>query len=437
MSSTAVKCASCNIVICELLSFVQNKIDVMDEDSISRLCISTYTKDEIVIAKNLLFDSVQSIKRKVTRKKDGKSQRDIEDIISLFKDTDPDKTPIFVSRDLNKLPPVTFDHIDASKLLKDLIILRDNMQKFEENYITKAVFNSLKKEVDNLKSASVVNDFDCFVNTKRGAGLYHETTFDSGPMGLPHIPHNAQTKNCQLSPQIVLEKQNESSHKQNGGVNSNILTPPEAANDFEQRRPCEVSGSPATQTSFATIDNRTDEGRHYARGEQLLTEQKSHNDKQLNHDLTYANILRENGNVKEQELWKLVNRRRPNKNVNRLSVKLGKAAEFTDLSFKAVENKVPILITNVHKETSEKDIIKYIHRKTQETVSLIQLSSRIEKRHNAYKIFVPSYKLHIFLDDSMWPKGIVFRRFINFKKKVTNEDSVACNKLSNLNGQDK
>lgn len=79
----------------------------------------------------------------------------------------------------------------------------------------------------------------------------------------------------------------------------------------------------------------------------------------------------------------------------------------------------------MHKETAEKDIIKYMHRKTQGTVSFIKLSSRVEKRHNAYKLFVPSYKLHVFLDNSLWPKGIVFRRFVNFKKKVTNEDSVA------------
>lgn len=93
---------------------------------------------------------------------------------------------------LNKLPPVTFDHVDASKLLKDLIILRDNMRQFEENYVTKEMFNSLRKEVDNLMSASsVVNGFDCFVNPKRGTLRFHESALDSGPMGLPHLPHDS------------------------------------------------------------------------------------------------------------------------------------------------------------------------------------------------------------------------------------------------------
>lgn len=160
----------------------------------------------------------------MTRKKEGKSQRDIEDIICLFKDTDPDKTPIFVSRDLNKLTPVTFDHIDVSKLRNDC-----NMRQFEENCVTKEMYNSLKKEVDNLMSASVVNNFDCFVNTKRGALLFDDSTCDSGPMGLSHFPHNAQLINCELSPQTLLKKHNESNFKTNGGVNTAVMTSPQAA----------------------------------------------------------------------------------------------------------------------------------------------------------------------------------------------------------------
>lgn len=246
MSSTAVKCATCNIVICELLSFVQNKINIMNEDSICRLCTTTYTKEEISEAKDLLFDSVLTIKRKVLRKKEGRSQKDLEDIICLFKDTDPDKTPIFVSRDLNKLPPVTFDHVDASKLLKDLIILRDNMRHFEENYVSKELFNSLRKEVDNLMAASVVNDFDCYVNPNRGTFRFHDGALDSGPMGLPHLSHDSQQKNIQSSPQTVLREQNEGNKKQLSGVNTAVLTSSPAS----PKQPSEPAGSSDGQTGL-------------------------------------------------------------------------------------------------------------------------------------------------------------------------------------------
>lgn len=425
MSSTAVKCASCNVVICELLSFVQNKINIMDEDSICRLCTTTYTKEEIAEAKDLLYDSVPAIKRKVLRKKEGRSQRDLEDIICLFKVTDPDITPIFVSRDLNKLPPVTFDHVDASKLLKDLIILRDNMRQFEENYVTREVFNSLRKDVDNLMVASIGNRFDCFVNPKRGTVRFHENALDSGPMGLLQ---ESQHTESQSSSQTVLSDQNEQKHL--SGVNTAVLTSsPAPVIAFEQ--PSKPAGSSGAQTgSLAASVDVMNVGQHYARGEQFIGEENVRNDSKLNDHPTYAESLR-TGTENVQEEWNIVSRRKSNK--NRFSVKLGTGVQYSDITFKAVENKVPILITNVHKETSEKDIVMHIHRKTQETVSLIKLSPKVEKMHNAYKLLVPSNKLHIFLDGSMWPKGIVFRRFINFNKLYRSE-VIDASKILNKNG---
>ncbi|CAF4935793.1 unnamed protein product [Pieris macdunnoughi] len=48
-----VKCNNCNIVICELLAFVQNKADVMDEDSI--LHATRLLRDIIKLQDNVLF----------------------------------------------------------------------------------------------------------------------------------------------------------------------------------------------------------------------------------------------------------------------------------------------------------------------------------------------------------------------------------------------
>lgn len=123
MASDIVKCANCNIVINELLAFIQNKADVMDEVSLTRICGESFAESEIMAAKLLLFDSVPNSKRKV-RKSKGKTVRDIDDIICLLKITDPELVPIFVARDLRKLPPVTFDHIDVTTLLKDIMVLK-------------------------------------------------------------------------------------------------------------------------------------------------------------------------------------------------------------------------------------------------------------------------------------------------------------------------
>lgn len=58
MSSNVVKCPNCNMVINEVLAFICNKVDVMDEESISRICVSAFSENDILSAKNLLFDSL-------------------------------------------------------------------------------------------------------------------------------------------------------------------------------------------------------------------------------------------------------------------------------------------------------------------------------------------------------------------------------------------
>ncbi|VVC91890.1 unnamed protein product [Leptidea sinapis] len=121
-SSHVLKFNNCNIVICEFLAFIQNKMDVMDEDSMVRLCNSAFTED-------------------------GKSQRDLNDIIYLFKGTDPEEMPLFVARELQKLPAITFDHIDVTRLLKDLLLFQNDLRTIKECFITKKEFSNLKDEV--------------------------------------------------------------------------------------------------------------------------------------------------------------------------------------------------------------------------------------------------------------------------------------------------
>ena len=186
MASNVVQCIHCKIVINEVLAFICNKMDVMDEESISRICTTAFSEEEIVNAKNLLFDSVTAKQRKKIRKRQGKTLRNIEDIVYLLKETDPEEIPIFVARDLQKLPPVHFDHVDVTRLLKDIVKMRNDIDRISAEYATMTDLHKVQKDLDALKNASIVNDFrfPCFVNNKRGTGGLHGFEYDSGPMGI-------------------------------------------------------------------------------------------------------------------------------------------------------------------------------------------------------------------------------------------------------------
>lgn len=121
----------------------------MDEESLVRLCSSAFLKEDIEAAKNLLFNSVSTRQKNKTRKGAGKSQRDLYDIISFFKQVDPELVPIFVAKELHKLPPVTFDHIDATRLLRDIVQVQSEIRNIKDTYATVKQLDEIKYELQN------------------------------------------------------------------------------------------------------------------------------------------------------------------------------------------------------------------------------------------------------------------------------------------------
>ncbi|KAM3965425.1 uncharacterized protein ACR2FA_000257 [Aphomia sociella] len=108
----------------ELLAFIQHAIDTMDEVSIMHICKSNFKEAEICNSKVLLYQTLGKGDRIPSRRRDEKGERSLQDIISLLKETDPDDVPAFVAKHLHKLPPVTFDHVDVTRLLKDFTTLK-------------------------------------------------------------------------------------------------------------------------------------------------------------------------------------------------------------------------------------------------------------------------------------------------------------------------
>lgn len=143
----------------------------MDEISIVKLCMDSFSGSEISDAKQLLFQSIDTSVKNVSRRKEVE-RRDLEDIICAFKNTEPDQTPIFVAKELHKLPPVTFDHVHVTRLLKDIILLQTEVKHIKQTYATSEELLE-QKNIVNTSGPS-----DEHVNKRRGAYL-----FDSRPPG--------------------------------------------------------------------------------------------------------------------------------------------------------------------------------------------------------------------------------------------------------------
>lgn len=442
--SKVLKCANCNIVISELLAFLQNKVDVMDNESMVRICASTYTISEVEKAKALLYDTIKTRRRNISRRSDGKIQRDLEDIIAVLKETDPDVIPVYVARDLNKIPVFCYDHLDPSVLLKDIVKLKADVQEIKQTYAT-------VKQIEELENHLIIGRPPSFVmseyniNKRRGG-----CPLDSGPMGFltPRNECNSegtsddgvnskcspdpvrmrerrqpltQTSNCEIPLNETRERNADNGNEMEfaslshspqvaapelGAAQSHA--PDMAARRLPSRSPSAgVSNTMRAQTLTLTADVSEN-----GRDQRKQTTSKPKTPRKL----SFAELV---GNSedwiksKEDDAWTQVQRKRLR---NRFAGNLGKAEPVSNSKFKAADAKAPLFVSNVHKDVLEKDIIDYIYEKTKERVSLFKMRMKSQRDYNAYKIFVNKNMIDVFLDDKLWPSGITFRRFISLRK---------------------
>lgn len=388
----------------------------MNEESLVLICTTSFSAEDIESAKGLLFESITTTKRRITRKRDGRSKRDLYDVIAVFKETDPEEVPIFVARELQKLPPISFDHIDATRLLKDILVIQKDLQNIKDTYVTTENLEEVKADLINLKKASLVNNYDFYVNKKRGGGISESYCMDSGPSGLTHIEecndmiHNS-TAVASLSPPSprACESVPRSTCERPVGVQ--VRTNDNASQvEALDRSPMVSVVETTVKASAIKHAIITDASRQcISMSQPGISEPRQEAVESL------AKIVSTEGEWKEErpkEEWIVAQRKRLR---NRFSTLEGKAPTNTSEKFRAADVKTPLFINNVDGSTSEKDIMEYIFSKTQVHVSLQKIKAKVPKQYNAYKMYVPNSKISLFLDGSLWPEGIYVRRFIEFK----------------------
>lgn len=418
--SNVVKCNSCNVVINELLSYIQNKLSVIDEDTLVRVCTSTFSSEEIAKSKALLFESISADKAKlIKRKNKGKEQRDLADIVNIFKTAEPDLFPVFVARELERLPPILFDHLDCTKLLKDLLRVQNELEVFKETYVTQTQLSDFKEEMLKLQYDSLVPPPPvCNVNMKRGAWLT-----DSGPIGLSHVSNSSSSIDCDTDLEKISQQscknisktveceQTETSRQAVVGIldgSEPKLREEPAAADVSRvtspRAPIVTSRERLTTSPVPAV---------------RVNHSKTNNSEIASDHLNATSLVNDHKCVQNDDQgWQKVSHRR--KNVNYRYSGTAGIARDNQGRFKAAFKSVPIFITKVHKDTTEKDIVDYIYQKTQVKISLQLITGNHDRDYNAYKCFVAEDKLSLFLDCKLWPEGIIFRRFVNYKTRKPN-----------------
>lgn len=418
--SQVLKCNVCNIVIDELLAYVQNKISVIDEETLKRICVSAFTSSEISKSKSLLFESLPTDQRKITRKRKGKEGRDLDDIVSVFKSTDPDVIPVFVAKVLEKLPPILFDHLDCTKLLKDITKLNSEVENIMNTYATVKQLEDLRADIHELKHASLPPPTfpSGYVNMRRGAW-----NLESGPIGMT-LSHNYTSDEHGVQQSHNSMQKNSPASMSSPDTRNNcqvgiVCTPLPRVTQKHESPNVPVAATKSAAQAVSCVGDSEGQEMPFSK---IVGPSISKHTKRVE--------LKSNCE-KEDTPWQTVNKKKKQK--YRYLGARGKA-DAPISSFKAANKKIPIFITNVHMDTLESDIVNHIKLQTQERVFLEKINTKKVLDHKAYKFFVSESKVDMFLDETTWPEGIIFRRFVHYKYRKADGGSAAIGPVSSNNG---
>ena len=103
----------------ELLNFLVVKMKTLSQDDIILLTVNHFGSEWIENSKKVLFDLCPTTQRFVTHKGPQKDANNVKSCLKVLNEAG-ENIPRFVSHHLDELPPVTYNSIDVSCMLRTL-----------------------------------------------------------------------------------------------------------------------------------------------------------------------------------------------------------------------------------------------------------------------------------------------------------------------------
>ncbi|KAF9820493.1 hypothetical protein SFRURICE_009912 [Spodoptera frugiperda] len=336
----------------ELLAFIQHAIDTMDEVSILQICKSNFKEEDI------------SSGKKVAIPMSWKAGRDASSPKRRNGEKYPDDVPAFVAKDLHKLPPVTFDHVDVTRLLKDIISLKTSLAEVQSKLMSSEnTIGELRAELMALRNTVAVSGSPKLctdANTCRGAANASVSSFESAkaqasPRAGAAVSHSAE----RLAP------------------------PAQAATRVSTSTP---------KRAYADIAAKG--GKQVQQGEKPRVD-------------LHQEVPKKNQNDKEG--FTLVERKKKRKPTCRNQC--GTALTGHNHLLRPAVPATLLYVSRLHDSTKAEEIVEFIKIKAKLHLKVEQLHSQHRVDFKSYVVRVPTEHLSTLMKEEFWPRGVVYRRF--------------------------
>ena len=111
-------------------------MDVLPRSILNSIILDNFNDEDILSAKDTSHVSTTLKHRRIKRQGADKAKHNVDDISKILDEVDPDAIPIYVARDLGKLPTIAFNHVDMSTLSREITTCKSKLYDTELSHKT-------------------------------------------------------------------------------------------------------------------------------------------------------------------------------------------------------------------------------------------------------------------------------------------------------------
>lgn len=360
------------LVLNEVLCYIMNRINVIDEITLIRICVTNFSENEILVAKAKLREFVET--PLVTRKGDGKASKNVQDIIKILKESATNIMPIFVAKDLHRIPPITFDDLDVSRILRELASMRSEMNSLKYTGETnKEEIIEVKGELTKVKNLITQSQPVCH-RVREPLGERHNTDEIVG-RSTPFTKDIAGQHKLDVTPQSTTQN---ARYAEDTPVDS-----PTQLNEW---------GPPALPSFVENTDSL-----------------------QINVPRSYRNIVvsRPKPLPKPRQVdpdgYELVTK--PRKKQQQM-MRNRRGNGVLNEMLQAAPSTTTLYISRTKKTITSELIKEYITSKGESVINIEYLKPYQPTSFNSFLVTIDTDKMDTFLSAGFWPAGIVYRKYV-------------------------
>lgn len=201
------------VVINELLFYVKNMLDTMEQAMFLRVCEDHFDVNTVLEAKNLIFQYNRNEHiRQTKRIGERKAETSLRDIIDVFRKNDPKVFPQFVAVDISKIPPMDFRGANMASMMCEVAKLRRELDSLKHIEATSQI---IADEIGSLRRELKARDerFD------EMTALFYSRSRTSTQEPQPDEPDTVHTETCD-------DRADVDDDAQSSGSGVRLLSPP-------------------------------------------------------------------------------------------------------------------------------------------------------------------------------------------------------------------